>query len=775
MAYDEEDDDKKPKRAVIQARKGEGRMGDLDFQQLIKGAIEESVSYVDTQLSPVRAKATDRYLGAPLGNEEEGRSQVVLTEVRDAVLGVMPSVLRVFFGSENVVEYLPTRADNVAQAEQATDYVRYVFEQDNPGFLNTLSVLKDGLVRKIGIFHWAVDDSESTKAYRQENLSREQLELLAEDDDITFTEIKERPIEPDEAPPEPSQPKMTDVPDGKKVAAVPDMASEQIMLYDVEFTRYEKRNRIKIWTLPPEEFIFNRQARSIEEALFVGRRSWQTRGDLKAMGVSQKILDQCSGDESKLVYNPEEIARLEASGAPSGLGSSTSVDPFLGESNDRLPYVELYISMDFDGDGENELRKVCCVGYRYLVVSNTPASQKPFSIFCPDPEPHVLIGQSWDDRLADMQIIASSLLRGGLDSLSASIFPRMAILDGQVNIGDVMNTAIGAPLRERISGAARPLVVPFTGKDAMPMLDFVHDTVERRTGQNKGVLGLDADALQSTDAAGVQAAISASQAQAEMLCRLLAEMALKPLFKGVLQLLVETQPRERIIRLRGKMVPIDPRQWDANMDATVNVGLGSAFIEKKVATLMGIYAQQKEIITTYGPNNPLVTLAMLSRTVRRIIELQGLKNATDYFMEVAPDWQLPPAPPEKSPEQIIAEAQVEAQKLKTTGELAIQKDKLALEEKRMMLEHEYRMQQLDYQMLKLHTDDETKRDTTTETNVTKVQTAEIAADTSDDHKEAELALAAHDQVHRHDMNRRAADLAESTAADAASSPEDSAE
>src|ERR1700733_14638125 len=105
-------------------------MDDEEFRAVVSAALSQSVQFIDTELSVERARATEFYLGKPFGNEEEGRSQVVLTEVRDAVDGMLPSFMRVFFGSEHTVEFVPTRADNVQQAAQKTDYVRYVFEED---------------------------------------------------------------------------------------------------------------------------------------------------------------------------------------------------------------------------------------------------------------------------------------------------------------------------------------------------------------------------------------------------------------------------------------------------------------------------------------------------------------------------------------------------------------------------------------------------------------------------------------------------------------------
>src|ERR1019366_6614972 len=180
-------------KAEYLARKGEGVMDETEFNAVVSGALQESVQFVDFELSPERALATEYYLGKPFGNEEDGRSQVVLSEVRDAINGIIPSLMRIFFGADNPVEFTPTRKETAEQAAQATDYVKYVFTEDNPGFLSTLSVLKDGLIRKIGIFKWGWDDSKETRSYKLQGVTQQEMELVGADDDIELSTVKKVP------------------------------------------------------------------------------------------------------------------------------------------------------------------------------------------------------------------------------------------------------------------------------------------------------------------------------------------------------------------------------------------------------------------------------------------------------------------------------------------------------------------------------------------------------------------------------------------------------
>ena len=74
-------------------------MDEVELQSIVATEITDAISYIDSDLSPYRAQATAYYRGDLFGNEEEGQSQVVATEVRDTVNSMLPSIMRVFFSS----------------------------------------------------------------------------------------------------------------------------------------------------------------------------------------------------------------------------------------------------------------------------------------------------------------------------------------------------------------------------------------------------------------------------------------------------------------------------------------------------------------------------------------------------------------------------------------------------------------------------------------------------------------------------------------------------
>ena len=134
-------------------------MDDQELQGIVGKEIDDAIDFIDNWVSPVRATATQYYRGEPFGDEEEGRSQVVSMDVRDTVQAIMPSLMRIFNGSDRTVEYVPQNAEDVPAAKQATEYANFIINRDNRGFLEMHSAFMDALVRKVGILKCYWEDT----------------------------------------------------------------------------------------------------------------------------------------------------------------------------------------------------------------------------------------------------------------------------------------------------------------------------------------------------------------------------------------------------------------------------------------------------------------------------------------------------------------------------------------------------------------------------------------------------------------------------------------
>lgn len=638
-------------------------MSESDLQSTVSSYISDAIQYIDDEISPIRAESTRYYRGDPFGNEVDGRSQVVSRDVRDSVQAVLPSMMRVFFGSEKAVEFSPRNADDVAMAEQATDYVNYLLTVDNPGLEIFYSVFKDALVNRGGFVKWWWDDSLEVETHTFEGLDEGALGLILQEDGVEAMSVEGRPSPG--VPPE-------------QVAQMEAQGQPAPQVYDVEVRRSRKRNKIRIETMPPEEFFVDAAATSLEDAQVVGHRTMATLSSLVALGYDREMLEEHLSDQTAFTDNDEYWARTT---------NPDTQAPVSAYERRRVLYVEAWCYVDYDGDGISELRRVCTVGDGYKVVNNEPATDIPFAVFNADPEPHVFFGSDIADLTKDIQRVKSAVLRGMLDSLSFALYPRTGIVEGMVDIDDVLNPEVGSVIRMRQPGMVQQLNVPFLGKEAFPMLQYLDAMKESRTGQSAASQGLNPDALQSTTRAGVNATVKGAEQRLELMARMFAA-GFKRMMRGILRVAITHQDRERMIRLRNEWVPVDPRVWDSNMDCTVNVGLGAGMTDERLGVLGQVLLQQKEILEKLGPSNPLVGLGQFRNTLAKMLEVSGYADTNQFFKPVPFDYEPPPPtePAKPTPEEMLLQAQMAD--IQVRAQIEEQKIQLAMVKQQQLDERE---------------------------------------------------------------------------------------
>ena len=633
-------------------------MKDDELQGIVGKEIEDAIDYIDNWISPMRATATQYYRGDPFGNEEEGRSQVVSMDVRDTVQAIMPSLMRIFHGTDRTVEFVPQGPEDVASASQATDYANFIINRDNNGFLEMHSAFMDALVRKVGIIKVYWDDQTKFETYDMSGLDDASLNALMSDPDVEIEITASTPVG------EPMMDEMTG------------MIMEPPMEHSVRATYTHPDGRVKVEAVPPEEFLISREAKSVEQADYVAHRRIVTVSELVAMGYDYDEVSKLGSAHEDMSTNVERYTRNKA------------LSNEMNERNDpamkKVLYVENYIKVDYDGDGIAELRKICTAGGGNKILMNEPCTMAPFATMCPDPEAHDFFGHSVAETVMDIQRIKSSIMRNTLDSLAMSIHPRIAVTEGMVNMDDVMSTEVGAIIRQRSAGQVQPLSMPFVGREAFPVLQYMDQVKEARTGISKASAGLDANALQSSTATAVAATVSAAQQHIELIARIFAETGVKRMYQLVLHLITTHQDRERMVRLSNEFVPIDPRAFNSSMDVTINVALGRGSDTERMMMLRQIGEMQKEAMATMGPQNPLTDINKLSNTLKAMTELAGFKDTSQFWADPA---QFQPPPAQDKPdinEQLIQVQiqQIQADMQKKAAELQLGREKMIMDDDR---------------------------------------------------------------------------------------------
>ena len=627
----------------------------MDEEQLgsvVSREITESLNHFDTEYTQDRIDALDYYLGRPFGNEVEGRSSVVDTTVADVVEQIMPSMMRIFTGTDKVVRFAPRNEEDVEAAEQATDYVNFILQTDNDYYRILYNFIKDSLLFKIGVVKVCWDEMDEVKEEVYEGLEDSELALLLANPDVEVVEQETTVIR----------------------AGDEELGIEEISSFDVKLRTRTKSGRVRVENVPPEEFLVNRRAKSLEDARFICHRTQLTVSELVAMGYDQEEIETYAG-VGELETETEVRKRF---GDLDGKQDYDYADP----SQREVPVYESIIKVDYDEDGVAELRRVLSIGDAGdYVLENEIIDYVPFAVVSPILMPHRLIGRSIFDLTKDLQVIKSTLMRQYLDSTYLSVMPRVVAVEGQVNLDDLLDGTAGSIIRTRTPGAVQPLSTGGVGGEIQPLMRYIDEIKESRTGMSKASAGLDANALQSSTASAVAATVKGAGQKLEAYARTIAETGMKDLFKIVLKIVSIYQQAPRIVRLRNEFVPIDPREFEG-FDIVVNVGLGTMDDQEKMARLMEIIMKQEQILQTLGPDNPLVGVDQYANTLRQYVELAGLKDASRYFKAPGAVPQQPQAAPQQqqpNPELVKIQQDFELKRAKLEAEIALDREKMMME------------------------------------------------------------------------------------------------
>ena len=625
---------------------------------VIKSEMDDASDFIH-QVGADRAESTEYYLG----NEPEGtsslQSEFISTDVRESILFMLPSIMRTFFGTKKVVEFVPKGPEDIQLAEQQTDYINYIIQQKNNGFQVLYDAFKDALVRKTGFVKVFWDDTVKATTHEYTGLDPQSYQALIIDKDVEIVE----------------ESSVTE-----SITTLDPVSGEEITQeiptsYDLTIRRLKQKNQVCIEAIPPEEVLISRHARDLESASYVAHRMVKSVSDLVAMGYDQEEVEQHAGYGGSAV-DPEAFEEIEARNPFDNM-----VYPDRNDAGGKdVLYVEHYLFYDFDGDGIDERVRVCSIGNGLHVVNVEPWDELPICMFCPDPEPHTAIGSCPADYLKPIQAAKSQIMRDTLDSLGHSIFPRMGIVEGQVNIDDVLNTDIGQPIRMRAPGMVQPFAVPFVGKEAFPVLGYLDEAKENRTGVSKASAGLNADALQSSTSQAVSATMSGAQGRVELICRHFAEGGLKDIFKTVNNLVIKHQNAQDVYRLNNKFVPVDPRYWDNDKDIIVNVAISKSSDQEKFAVLQNVAQKQEQIMQLLGPQNPLVSMQQYANTLTKMIEMAGFKDSSSFINP-----EVPPMPPQQPEEQKPDAAEMLAQAEAMKAQVSAQKAMIDAETDRMKI------------------------------------------------------------------------------------------
>ena len=605
----------------------------------IKTEITDSLGYGD-DISKQRETAMEYYYGLPFGNEVEGRSQFVDSTVADTIEWIKPSLMRVFASGDEMVKFSPHGPEDVQMAEQATDYVNYVFTKDNPGWEILYSWFTDALLSKNGIVKVWWDEYEEEAREEYNGLDENGLQYLLMDEGVEVLEHTET------------------------------LGEDNVVYHDIVIKRTSYDGRIKIENVPPSEFLISREAKNIQDSRFVCHRVKKTLSELREMYPDENLgPEDLSSGEYDDVFPGERESRF-------GFDNTSGFTFGESEHEEALRSYwlhESFLKTDFNSDGIAELRKVCTVGDK--VLQNDEIDSIPFVSITPVKIPHKFFGLSVADLVMDLQLMKSTLTRNLMDNMYNQNFGRYAVIEGQANLDDLLTQRPGGVVRVKAPGAVTRLDTPTLEPYSFEMLKYIDGIRESRAGVTKYSQGMNENALTShTTATAVNAVMTAAQSRVELIARNFAETGVKDLMRTIYELLLKNQDKQRMVMLRNQWIPVRPDSWKDKYDCTVSVALGNGSKDQQMAHLSQMLSFAGQAMQG---GLRIVTEQNMYNLGAALVKAMGFQNVNDFLTDPS---QNPPKGP--SPQEQMAQTEIQIKK----GELDVKVAETQIKQQRVQLD-----------------------------------------------------------------------------------------
>ncbi len=617
-----------------------------DLRSLTAKRRDAAFGHVSGELKRARIEASQFYRGENLslyGDSGDGLSTVVSRDTMEAIESLMPPLLKPFVSGDEVVRFDPVGPEDEEPAKQATDWCNYLFTNHNDAFRVVYDSMKDGLLFRYGCAKVVMEEVEEATVESYEGVDLATIQAIEADKELEIV--------------------------GDEVEQTGDDA------FNVRVQRKVKRRMFRVIVLPPEQFLYESRLGSLDDATFLAHHAEKPVGDLIAMGLDKKKCRELKSGSP--INSTDDNQRF--------LWEDDSDDQLDDDDPARKVWVdECYIRCDYDGNGTLVWRKVVIGGNDNTLLLDEEVDDHPFQGWTPIPEPHKLVGMSIADIVRDIQMQKTAVKRENLNALYLSNRPRIGVVDGQVNIDDLLSPSVGGFVRMKAAGAIEAL--PSGGEGVMSqslaMIEALDTEREARTGVTRYNQGMDANSLNKT-ATGVSIITNASQQRQELIARQYAESFLKGVFRKLLKLTIRYPEKQAVIRLRGEWVEIDPSEWKTSYDMSIAVGLGTGNKDQQIAHLNALTQVQSQIAQAQdGLQGPLLTWENVYETVKMYPEAMGFKGVEKFFTDPGKGKEEGGQPEQQSEQQpdpnAMAQQQAQAATEQHAAELA-QKHDTAIE------------------------------------------------------------------------------------------------
>ena len=589
----------------------------------IVGTAEQGAVIFNGEFSKDNTRLLEDYLQRPYGDEVKDQSQVISPDVQDLVESDMPSLARVFLGNRQPVQFEANTMNEAEQTEveEKNKYVNHLIMNQPWSYQVLFNWMKDATIQKNGVVKYFIEDERKTEEVKYENVDENELSEI-------YGSFDSKPD-------------------------VVGHSQNEDGTFNIQFKITKGKQELKIINVPTEQFLISKNAIDVHSAELVGDRVSKTRGQLLAEGFKRDLIDSLPS-----MSNDTGISSEQSYVRNRDKGGSDDLESINNWASQKVELRDLYILIDYDGDGIAERRHILKSGNHILI--NEAYDHVPYASLSCLLMPHQAIGRSRAELAQQSQRIKSVVLRQTLDNMYMVNHPRN-VIHPDINIDDMLNVRPNGLIRMKANsvippqGAIMPLVTPYVGDKSLQMMQYLDHIRAQSTGTLMASQGLDADAISKETATRFNGIQEQGDEKIELVARTFSETGWRKLYEGVAWMVSQYQDSEAEIVVLGKQLTVNPANWKHKHHVVSKVGVGAADNDKLVGNMQGLLAIQNQLQMT---GSPMIDQVKLFNTLTEITKALGFKQTDQFFND-----------PEQPQEMLQAENEILKRKLQEAQQI----------------------------------------------------------------------------------------------------------
>lgn len=627
------------------------------LDQAVLNAATSDHNYLDV-IEDVAARVN----GELYGDEEDGRSQIITSEVSDTIESDMPSLARVFLGAGDIVEFQPVNEGDprdVQEAEDKNALIPHVIRTSEDWFRTHYDWLKTSEMAPIAMLEYGWEESEESQYIEYTGLDLDELTQIItqheEKDEVQEVEIVSKDV----------------------------IGDRETAKYNVEIKLIKTCKKYFQRNTPPEDIICSKNAWNKRDADLVGKAWRKTRGQLVAEGFGKDQVSKLTRAGTTETSNAKDI-RLRKQGGFDG------TDTFDEIASEEVEGVDVYCRLDYDGDGIAELLHVIKSGDEILMQDN--AEHIPYALISSMLMPNTIIGRSRGEIVLQDQRQKTFLMRGINDNIAAVNKPRTYVNEDQFDdLDELADHRIGGILYGKGSAqtAIQPVVTPYIGDKALQVVQAWDAIRAYKTGNMIENQALSADDINEETATKTKRLDEAGKGKIELVARVIAEVGYKDLYEGFAWMLKHYQDTEMEMSVLGRQMAVNPSKWRYNHSCRAVVGTGAGDDAQTLQTMMGVFQLQTQLIQE---GSPLADESKRYNTLARMTKAAGQHNIPAYFNNPEQPQQLLMAEVERltrenqTMQQQMQNPLAEAEQIRAQAKLVSEQQRQQFEMQKIMFE-----------------------------------------------------------------------------------------